>query len=371
MIDLKKYMLLILICFSCTSSKKEVINKLTIIEGEIENLKDSTIIVLKKIGETYTDTTYVLDQKFKFSYENKFNEGSLFFIDFKRKKDSTLYSTDLWIEKDNLLIKGDIKKKETIKVVNSRTNTILKRYRDVPLKYDNQIETLFTSKMNPKKRELIFNNYMDSIKKDQINFLFKNSNNSFSLDEFFRFNDNLSKDSLSIFYNSLNKVLKESANGVLLKTHILSERIKIGQSFKDFEARNINRDLIKLSDFKGKIIILDFWAYWCTYCHVQNKEEFSYLNKKYKKDLVIISYSLDEEKEIWIKSTKKDSYKWVNLSNLKGVNDPIAFQYGVSLLPHSFLINKDGLLIKQFIGYKKDSLIEKEIIKLINKTNQK
>ena len=369
--NIKKSILLFLICFSCTSNKNETLGKLIIIKGEIQNLKDSTIVVLKKFGGVKIDSAFVFNQKFKLFYKNKSDQGGLFYLNLKTKKDSTLYGTDLWLEKDNLVINGDVRKKEIIKVINNKTNTILRSYRNVPLKYDSQIEKLFTSQMNQKKREQIFNVFMDSIKKDQLNFLFKNSNNSFSLDEFFRFNDHLSKDSLSIFYNNLNNNLKESVNGVLLKKHISTERIKIGQTFKDFEARNINGDLVKLSDYKGKIIVLDFWAYWRKWCHVQNEKEFSYLNKKYKDDIVIISYSLDEKMEVWKKSISKSSYQWVNLSNLKGMKDPIAFQYGVSLLPHSFLINKEGKLIKQFIGYKKDSIIEKEIMKLINKTEQK
>lgn len=55
------------------------------------------------------------------------------------------------------------------------------------------------------------------------------------------------------------------------------------------------------------------------------------------------------------------------MSNLRGMKDPLTYQYGVSILPHSFLINKDGKIVKEFIGYKKDSIIEEEIKKLLNK----
>lgn len=48
------------------------------------------------------------------------------------------------------------------------------------------------------------------------------------------------------------------------------------------------------------------------------------------------------------------------------MKDPLTYQYGVSALPHSFLINKDGRIINEFIGYKRDSIIEKEIKKLLN-----
>ena len=149
--NIKKSILLFLICFSCTSNKNETLGKLIIIKGEIQNLKDSTIVVLKKFGGVKIDSAFVFNQKFKLFYKNKSDQGGLFYLNLKTKKDSTLYGTDLWLEKDNLVINGDVRKKEIIKVINNKTNTILRSYRNVPLKYDSQIEKLFTSQMNKRK----------------------------------------------------------------------------------------------------------------------------------------------------------------------------------------------------------------------------
>ena len=304
------------------------------------------------------------------SFTKKSKEGNLYYIDLI-DKEKTLFSFKFWNDNKSISIQGDFNQKKNIRVINSNLNNLIKEYDTIMTYYSNELTKVLNTTKDKQKRKEAFTEAFRLISKGQKDFLFAHPNNPFSLNEVFRFAKQISKDSLSLYYNSLDKTLQETTKGQFIMQYFSNSRIEIGQPIKDFEARNINGDLVKLSDYKGKIIVLDFWAYWCKWCHVQNEKEFSYLNKKYKDDIVIISYSLDEKMEVWKKSISKSSYQWVNLSNLKGMKDPIAFQYGVSLLPHSFLINKEGKLIKQFIGYKKDSIIEKEIMKLINKTEQK
>lgn len=328
-------------------------------------MKDSTYVILKSFDSNSKtiDTNYIIDNELLLEFGNN-NEG-LYLLQFKDLQDSTLFYFDFWYEKNNIHLIGDFNKKQNIAIKKSLNNSFLKKYRKLPSKYQKNINKLFQIEENEKKIELSMNKFMDSIKTDQINFLFENSNSDFTIDEFFRHTDKISKDSINLFYNSLNADFKMSKNGVKLKKLLSTDKILIGKKFEDFKAKNLDGEIIKLSNFKGKIILLDFWAYWCKWCHVQNEKEFTYLNENYKEDVVVVSYALDEEKDVWIKSTEKDSYKWVNLSNLEGVKDPIAFQYGVKTLPHSFLIDKKGIVKKEFIGYKKDSLIEKEIKKLL------
>ena len=93
-------------------------------------------------------------------------------------------------------------------------------------------------------------------------------------------------------------------------------------------------------------------------------------DKKYKdQGLTIISYSIDKKsaESSWKAASIKDNIDWVNITNLKGFSDPIAGQYSISSIPNSFLINKEGIIVKSFKGYKKGSnKIEKEIKKLLD-----
>ena len=143
----------------------------------------------------------------------------------------------------------------------------------------------------------------------------------------------------------------------------------VGNYIENFTAFDLNNKEIGISEFKGKVILLDFWASWCVPCHEQNQKEFSKIYEKYKKEnFIIISYSLDkkEDKEKWKEASKKDNIKWINISNLKGFNDPISKQYNITMIPNSFLIDQNGIIVKSFKGYDSENeIIESEILKLI------
>ena len=359
------FTLLLVSIVSCSENTKNIKSNDHYLSGKIKNIEDGTLVMLKAFNSNSKaiDSSFVKNKKFKLNF-NK-NKQGLYLLKFKDSKDSSLFYFDFWFEKKNINITGDFNLKEDIKINNSNINDFIRNYRNIPKKYNKKIEKAFENVTDDEKIEIIFQKFKDSIENDQIDLLFSKPDNLFSINEITRYKHKISKERLETFFKKLNNNLKLSPEGQILEEYLSSQQVEIGKPLVDFMASELNGKKVNLSNFKGKIILLDFWAFWCTWCHVQNKEEFSYLNKKYKKDLVIISYSLDEKETIWNKSVKKDSYKWVNLSNLKGIKDPIAYKYKVNTLPHSFLIDKEGIIIKEFIGYNKDSLIETEIKKLI------
>lgn len=107
----------------------------------------------------------------------------------------------------------------------------------------------------------------------------------------------------------------------------------------------------------GKVTLLDFWASWCKPCRVENPKLVALYNEFHQKGLNIISISLDKNAVDWSKAVAKDGLTWSQVSNLKGMNDPIAAQYGVSLLPTTFLLNSAGEIVA--IDLDNDSLKSK------------
>ncbi len=368
---MKNTTFLIIVMLSIISSckkekvKKELVSRIIEIKGEIENLKDSTLILLKKSNKVL-DSAYLINKTFKLLYQNIDGNNTLGYIYIKNKKNKVLADFEIWLSDKNLEVKGDINKELDINIVNDNANENLRNYRKFMYKYNEIINKKLSASKTQRGKNQILNNYLNIIKKEQKEFIFKNPNNTFCLDEFFQYSDKLPIDSLLLFYKSLQPKFKNSKNGLFLKEYLSTKKMKIGEHFKDFTARDLEGNTVKLSDFKGKVIVLDFWAKWCKWCHVQNNKEFAPLHAKYKDDIVIVSYALDKNMLEWKESSSKNIISWINLSNLKGTKDPVAYQYGVTLLPHTFLIDKKGIIIKEYTGYSGENIIEADIKKLLS-----
>ncbi len=361
---MKNYFILLIVCL-LISCKKEKAENFTI-TADIRNLKDNILIKLRTSSNYKTkviDSTYSKDGRFNLKFRRQ-NPGLYDLI----INDNKPYYKEVWFNnREDLLLKGDFNNKASIQFFNSPENQIIAEYRDIPTKYEKSLSNTFKELTNPEAKKTKINELMDSIRFDQIDFCINNANFKFSINEVIRLKKYMTKEKLNAFFDSLNSKNRNSKDGELIANYIKNKKIVVGEKFIDFVAFDLNEKEVVFSDFQGKIILLDFMANWCVVCHVQNKEEFTYLHKKYKDELVIVTYSVDDDIDIWKESVKKDTYKWNNISNLKGLKDPVAYQYGVHALPHSFLIDKEGIIRKEFIGYKKDDRIEKEIIKMLSK----
>ncbi|MBO9731566.1 MAG: AhpC/TSA family protein [Chitinophaga sp.] len=118
----------------------------------------------------------------------------------------------------------------------------------------------------------------------------------------------------------------------------------------DFSGPDTNGKTIKLSDLKGKYVLLDFWASWCKPCR-EVTPKMAAVYEKYKgKGFTILSVSLDDKKEKWLQAIAEDKMTWLQVSDLKGGESPIAELYGVKAIPATMLIDPSGKLISMGIN---------------------
>lgn len=130
----------------------------------------------------------------------------------------------------------------------------------------------------------------------------------------------------------------------------------------DFTVAGIKGDSIQLSSLKGKVLLLDFWASWCTPCRFSNKDLVK-LYKKYKdKGLEILSVSLDDEKKDWKKAAAQDKITWLQGNDPAQWDAMAAIKWQVDAIPASFLIDKNGDVVA--INLEKKDL-EKKIKELL------
>ena len=148
-----------------------------------------------------------------------------------------------------------------------------------------------------------------------------------------------------------------------LNNSLNQPKIEIGKSAPDFTAPDQNGNPITLSKILGEVTILDFWASWCKPCRVENPNFVKLHNKYNDKGLNIISVSLDKEnqKDRWIKAIEKDNLNWYNVSNLKFWQDPVAVLYGITSIPATFVLDKEGNIIASRL---RGTALEKKIDEL-------
>jgi thiol-disulfide isomerase/thioredoxin len=121
----------------------------------------------------------------------------------------------------------------------------------------------------------------------------------------------------------------------------------IGEMALEFTQNDPDGKPVKLSGFKGKYVLVDFWASWCSPCRAENPNVVKAYNKYHEKGLEIISVSLDDikGKDAWLAAIKKDGLIWKHVSDLKGQKNEVAVLYGIKAIPQNVLLDKTGKII--------------------------
>jgi peroxiredoxin len=133
--------------------------------------------------------------------------------------------------------------------------------------------------------------------------------------------------------------------------------VQVGQPAPDFTQADSAGNPVTLSEMKGKVVLVDFWASWCSPCRAENPNVVTAWKLYHKKGFDVLGVSLDKDRAKWLKAVDEDGLVWTQVSDLKGWNNAASDLYGVSSIPSNVLIDREGIIIGR--NLRGEALLEK------------
>lgn len=359
------FIVVLFLIVACSESEKTCK-----IQGNLTNIEDGTYLYLRDLHSYELLDSFAVTNE-NFSYQITNNQGKPLILHNKRNLYSFRDRKVFWVDTCDIKISGDYNFIKNLEIENSFSQKILNRLHNEEdslgrlMKLVGKEKSFTGFKPNDSSYKSIKEQVSKRLTKYPSNILndYFTMHLLYPIDYFY--STQLSPDDILNIYNLLPTKLKNTKLDEKFNKSSILQPLPFVQKAIDIEQQTPAGDTVRLSDLKGKVVFVDFWASWCVPC----RKSFVELKKVYRKyktnGFEVYSVSWDDNKDAWINAIKNDSIPWINVSDLKGKRNKAFLDYNIEGVPTNFLVDKKGIIIMR--GFRDFKVLDNELSEIFEK----